>query len=377
MNILITHNSLNSTGGGERVCLHIIKALMEANHNVSLATVERTNWNKVFKVMGIELPRVPKEFSLTKQLKMFGIYQRQLLFITTLKLKKEYDVVINTHGDTMIIPADITYMHFPTITMLHGQWSPYVKYSKSLFWRAYFTPYELILNFTKRTLNRTFLLTNSKFSKEVIRKYLDRDALIVYPPVEIYDYLILSENDQREDAVVTISRFTPEKHLHLVPHIAKILPKVNFYIIGSVRGFKSEEYFERIVKLKEKLNVNNLKLLPNAPHKVKLETLSKCKVLLHLYPYEHFGIAVVEGLASGCLPVVHQSGGQWMDIAECGKYGLGYKSLSPSEIASTIKLALNMWNPKLKRILVNRAKKFSDAIFRRKILYIVEKYAHL
>ncbi|MCS7385723.1 MAG: glycosyltransferase [archaeon GB-1867-005] len=377
MNILITHNSLNSTGGGERVCLHIIKALMEAGHDVSLATVEKTNWNKVFTVMGIKLPRIPREYSLTRQLRMFGIYQRQLLFINVLRLRRKYDLIINTHGDTMIVPSDITYMHFPTIMILRGEWSPYVKYSKSLFWRAYFTPYELLLNFTKSTLNKTLLLTNSEFSKEIIMKYVNRDAIIVYPPVEIDDYLTYSENDDRDDAVIVISRFMPEKHLHLVPYVAKLLPKVKFYIIGSVRGFKSEEYFNKIVNLKNKLNINNLTLIPNAPHKVKLELLSKCKVLLHLYPYEHFGIVVVEGLASGCLPVVHQSGGQWIDIAEYGKYGFGYEKLIPAEIASKVKLALERWDVKLKEILIRRAKLFSDDIFRRKILFIVEKYYNM
>ncbi|MDQ6864922.1 MAG: glycosyltransferase [Thermoproteota archaeon] len=41
-------------------------------------------------------------------------------------------------------------------------------------------------------------------------------------------------------------------------------------------------------------------------------------------PNEHFGIAVVEAMAAGCLPVVHASSGP-MEIVANGLYGLIYK----------------------------------------------------
>lgn len=154
------------------------------------------------------------------------------------------------------------------------------------------------------------LLTNSKFSRDVIRKYIGKDAVVIYPPVEISDYVKISRNTEREDAVITISRFTPEKNLDLIPFIAQKLKNVKFYLIGSIRGSKSREYMTKIARLKRQLNIDNLEIIANAPHIVKLQLLSKSKVLLHLMPYEHFGIVVVEGMASGCIPVVHKSGGQ-------------------------------------------------------------------
>ncbi|HDI46235.1 MAG TPA: glycosyl transferase family 1, partial [Candidatus Methanomethylia archaeon] len=107
MKVLIVHNSLNPCGGAERVSLHTIKALMEAGHNVALGTVEKTNWAKVFGVMGIRLPSIPKEYFLVfRQMKSFSIYQRTLavLHVMRFSIKKEFDLMINTHGDVMLLP---------------------------------------------------------------------------------------------------------------------------------------------------------------------------------------------------------------------------------------------------------------------------------
>lgn len=54
---------------------------------------------------------------------------------------------------------------------------------------------------------------------------------------------------------------------------------------------------------------------------------------------------------------------------------MGYNELAINDIVEAIDEALNMWNPKFAKLLINRAKIFSDTVFRKKILYVVEKYA--
>ncbi|OYT53160.1 MAG: hypothetical protein B6U76_08945 [Desulfurococcales archaeon ex4484_217_2] len=374
MKVLVLHNTLNSIGGGERLCLHTIKALRDEGFEVWLGVAEQTDWAKVRKVMGITVS-VDREFYIMKNVKMFGLYQRLLLAHHVLKLKSKVDVIINTYGDLLPLPTDLVYMHFPTLALVKKEpWVKYVKYTKSVFWRAYFTPYELIQNKLKYTIKHSIVLTNSLFSAEIISKYFNKHALVIYPPVEISDYINVSHNNNREDAVVSIGRMSPEKNWHLIPYIAKKLPQIRFYLIGSIRGFQSKQYYDRIVYLKNKLSVKNLEIIPNAPHSVKLKVLSRSKVYLHLYPYEHFGIAVVEAMAAGLIPVVHASGGQWLDIIEKGKYGIGYNNLKSKSIASAILEALNMWSKHVKNKVIERAKIFSDSSFRKKIAKIVKKY---
>jgi len=358
------------------VALHVIKALMEDGHEVVLGTVEKTNWDKVRRLMGVDLPKIPEEYSIMKEIRKFGIYQRSLTALHVARFRREFDLTINTHGDVMPLPVDITYLHFPVFALLAEEpWRYYAKYFKSLFWRAYFEPYRIMQKHLARFMfSRSLLLTNSSFSRDVIRKYIHSDALVIYPPVEVEEYLKLSRNLEREDAVVSISRFAPEKNLHLIPFIAKHLPDTSFYVVGSVRGFRSMEYYNQIVELIKKMSLKNVKLHPNASYEEKLEILSRCKVFLHLMPYEHFGISVVEGMASGCIPVVHKSGGQWIDIVERGRYGVGYDNLLPDEIIFAVKKALEEWSPEKVRSLTAKAHIFSAERFKERIIQVVNAY---
>jgi len=349
---------------------------MENGHEVVLGTVEKTNWDKVRRLMGVDLPKIPEEYSITGEIRKFGIYQRSLTALHVARFRKKFDLTINTHGDVMPLPVDITYLHFPVFALLAEEpWKYYAKYFKSVFWRAYFEPYRIMQKHLARFMfSRSLLLTNSSFSRDVIRRYIRSDALVVYPPVEVDDYLKVSKNLDREDAVISISRFSPEKNLHLIPFIAKQLPDISFYVIGSVRGSRSVEYYNRVLTLIKSMSLKNVKLYPNASYEKKLEILSRCKVFLHLMPYEHFGIAVVEGMASGCIPVVHKSGGQWLDIVREGRYGEGFNSLEPDEIAQTIDRAISKWDYEIVNTLTARASSFSSRNFREKFAQIIGAY---
>jgi len=94
---------------------------------------------------------------------------------------------------------------------------------------------------------------------------------------------------------------------------------------------------------------------------------------------EAFGIAIVEAMAAGCVPVVPRYGGPWLDILSCkqGLYGFSYSNLK--EAAEIIKKLLN--NEELRRSVAlkvtRRASKFDSKIFERKIVNIVSRvYGH-
>ena len=94
-------------------------------------------------------------------------------------------------------------------------------------------------------------------------------------------------------------------------------------------------------------------------------------------PFEHFGISVVEAMSAGCVPVVNQSGGPWLDIldAKQGEYGFAYRSLK--EAAEFVRILID--NEKFRRkIALNafgRAKIFDRTVFMRKMIEVVEKIA--
>jgi glycosyltransferase involved in cell wall biosynthesis len=197
---------------------------------------------------------------------------------------------------------------------------------------------------------------------------------VVYPPVDVENFQSLYRRKERENLVVTISRFRPGKNLEAIPTIAKHVD-ARFVIIGQ-SDQASASTINAVRVLAKKLKVQNrVQLLTNEPRSVLREQLSNAKVLLHTQFFEAFGISVVEAMASGCVPIVPDVGGPWLDILdqEQGRYGYAYRS--PKDAAETI--GLLMEDEGLRREVVSRAYRraevFSTSIFTRNMLRLVEK----
>jgi len=368
MKACIIHNTLNSVGGGEHVCLAVIETLKELGYEVTLITLEPTDWNKIKKIVGLKKLIKPdrEKYLVPFRIGAFGIYMRLL---TPLKsLRGKWDLKINTHGDiTPFTYDDIIYMHYPVFALLKDN-STKVKYSESLFWRTYFIPYQRIQERLAKRLKYKVLLTNSEYSASVIKKYVGIDAIVLHPPVEIEDFLKSSLINNREDAVILCGRFSPEKNYELALEIANELPEIDFRIIGASSGKISEGYYRKLVKLVEEKGLKNVNFFKDAPRKLQLELYSRSKVFLHTMVGEHFGIAVVEGMAAGLVPVVHKSGGPWNDILMRGKYGLGYSSVT--EAAEAIEKAIREYQ-KFRTIALERARMFSKDEFKSRFRKIV------
>jgi len=366
MKVCVVHNTLNSVGGGERVCLAIIETLKELGHKVTLLTVEPTNWEYVERVVG-DAVRPDEEVSLLSfRLRAFGIYMRLLTFLIIIRSRGTCDLVVNTHGGILPITSDIIYMHFPTFALIKE--APNIKYSKSLFWRLYFLPYEKIQSWLVKRRRWRILLTNSEFSREAIRRHIGTNAEVLYPPVDVHEFLKVSESRSRVDRVISCGRYTPEKNYEFILRIAKELPHIEFVIMGAYSGRISSAYYSKLVRLKEKLRLKNVKLLRSVPRDEQLKIYSNSKVFLHAMVGEHFGVAVVEGMAAGLVPVVHKSGGPWYDIVDGGKYGLGY--LSVEEAIDAISKAINSYW-RLRNVVLERARAFSKEKFKQEFKEIM------
>jgi len=356
---LILHNTLNSVGGGERVCLAVIEALKNAGWKVILATVEPTDWGRVERIVGRVVKPDVETSLLPFKVRMFGIYMRLLTYYFAWKVGKNCDLIINTHGDVLPIESHITYMHFPTFTLLKEQ-PVNIKYSQKWYWRAYFTPFEKIQGIlVKRYLRKGLVLTNSRYSAKAIKKYTGRDATVIYPPVDVKSFLC-EEDAGREDLVVSCGRYSPEKNYEFLLEVAERLEDVKFIVIGASSGKVSSSYYRKLAEIKRKKSLKNVQLLRDIPFKQQLEIYRKAKVYMHCMIGEHFGMAVVEAMASGLIPVVHKSGGVWEDIVECGKYGYGYENLD--EAVRKIGEALSKAN-NLRKEIIKSSRRFTKQKF--------------
>ncbi len=363
-------------GGAERVCLKIVEALKEANHEVTLITLTKTNWQLMQKMFG-HVSKPDREMVLFKRgFSAFGAYKPLLAAVAMQRLRRRFDLVINAQGDVMPIRADITYVHYPTFAEYENV-SVNLKYSQSMFWRLYFAPYKLVHGLFKNYLKHGILITNSTFSKKAVEKHAGRRAIVVTPSVNIKQFTTTAKHSKRENLVVACGRYSPEKNYEYVLEAAKHLKQTKFAIIGSTSGEKSAKYYEKLTILKAKNNIANAELLKDLPLEDLLNLYSKAKVFMHAMENEHFGIAIVEAMAAGLVPVVYRAGGPWEDIlkAKQGHHGFSYKT--PKEAATIIEKI--MINEPLRNEIVQRnldyANEFSEKHFKEKITTLVRNIA--
>jgi glycosyltransferase involved in cell wall biosynthesis len=378
MRIALVHDSLNPCGGAERLALAFAKALKRLGHIVDLFVFEPTEWEIVEKRTHISRSVIDHEYVILPFINLLSLktayskfplwFLRDIAWINRIR-SMSYDLIIVTKQLLIPVFADILYMHFPNFTAKYYC----LYYSEKCYKTWYRIHLQLLELFLKPLLSlseslehKPLILTNSKFSALMIWKFLGVKSMVLYSPIEIEKYLPLSQIKERKNIIVTISRIEPLKNLELVIDIAKEVKTSKFIIAGTVGSVK---YY---IDLKKKIKASGLEdrvvILPNIDEKTKMLLLGSAKIYLHTMKYEHFGIAVIEAMASGLLPIVHKSGGPWLDIVEYGKYGFGFKNAEEAieHINSLLEMRedeIERWRLKLRKKVWN----FSYDVFERKV----------
>ena len=377
--IIVAYPSLNSVGGGQRLCLHVIKALKRRGFKVCVATLDRTDWNLSSRVFG-ELFKPDCEFYLFSRMPKFPtltlrqgfvalFYALELLLIS---LRRRHDLLVNMGGEVLDSIGDIVYVNAVPLRLMYVYSD--IQPKPGAVWKCYSRLYSLLVKVLK--IRGNVVVCNSRFNQRIVRKHLGLKGIVVYPPVNVREIGLMVKNAVwREDLVVTVSRFRLAKRLEMVPKIAKCVGKGRFIIIGSA-DVDSLDCIMRVREEARKLGVEErVHMLLNKPFSVVMKNLVGAKVYLHTQPTEAFGISVVEAMAAGCVPVVPRCGGPWLDILDRkqGVYGFSYSNVE--EAARIINRLLE--DDGLREAVAERARKralvFDSSVFERKILKVVNE----
>lgn len=383
MRIAVVHDSLNSGGGAERLALYMARALYEAGYDVDLVTIEKTNWARLEEVtwrgvrdyfkheLTVPYLRIPLSLYDT-----FNAWFVKDIIYYSLKLRGKYDLVMLTKPTHVPILADVAYIHFPSFypgveTLYYPE-----RYIRNTVLRAYSMLYRLIswmlIKLYREIQYRPLVLTNSSFSKAMIEKWLETPAIVLHPPIDIEKYLNYAKNKQREDLVVSVGRIEKAKGFHIIPYIAKETSGISYSIIGLESDRK---YLNELRSLIKKLNLEDrVKIYTNLSEGEKLMIMSRAKVYLHPMKYEHFGIAVVEAMATGLIPIVHVKSGTWIDIVQSGKYGFGCNG-EVSDCVDKVLKAVSIYD-KLRNNIINYVEKFSYKTFKSNLLKVIQIYSY-
>ena len=184
-----------------------------------------------------------------------------------------------------------------------------------------------------------------------IRGYYDRDATVIFPPVDLSRFKVLQE--PVEEYFLVLSRLVPYKRIDIaVEAFARLgLPLV---IIGDGRDRARLEAMAGA----------NVRFLGRQPDEVVQSYLSGCQALI--WPgLEDFGLAPVEAQASG-RPVIAYAAGGALDTVVDGVTGTFFYEQSSEALADVVdSFDATVFDP---AVLRDHAAQFDVSRFRERIL---------
>ena len=357
MKVGLIHNNLNFSGGAEFVALNILSCLKEMKCDPFLISSKRVDSSLVARNYGLDI--CLKGEILPVELTFGTVYWN--LVLPSL-IRKKCDLLLDAYTSSLLPFVDITYIHFfkkiGKFTQRTG--------TRNHLLNSYYGPYFISQKILSLNASKKLILANSCYVANGIRNLLKINPKVINPPVNTSLFNSLAQSKER--IVVTVSRFVGEKNLEIIPEIATKVD-AKFVLIGSVYDFETwTEYKKLLALIKKKKVEEKVSVYPSLPLEDKIRFLKKAKVYFHTMRFEDFGIAIVEGMAASCIPVVHNSGGprefvpqEWL-----------YEDIESA--CQKIEDALSKWTPVIGCQMAEISQKFSSKKFREQFSISFKEY---
>ena len=360
MKIAIFHNYLDNIGGAEIVALILARDLKADIYttNIDAEKISKMGFSEI-------LPRI---FSIGCLPKM-APFRQQLAFwkFRRLDLRGQYDFFIIA-GDWAMSAAvnnkpNLWYAHSP----LNELWEfcDYIK--KDIISRWKIIPYNIWVWFNRKlTLKYAqsvgVWVCNSNNTKQRIKKYYFKDAVVINPPVDTKKYFF----QEPKNYWLSVNRLITHKRIDLQLKAFGFLPDEKLLIVGSYEEGVAQ--FEKYKKYLETIKPDNVEIIHWVSDEKLKELYSRCKGFVATAQNEDFGMTVVEAMAAGKPIVATNEGGYKESITS--DTGILIDDISPEKIASAVCLVSD--NLKTDSLFYqekcrNRALKFDSQTFISKI----------
>jgi len=217
---------------------------------------------------------------------------------------QDYDLIINSNNTSLGLDPflnSISYVHYPRKARLMTG----ISLTKLLdIGRD-----PLQLNALRYRWHRTvgakdLQIANSAFTAARFEEqYNAKIDGVLYPPVAI-DF---KQSEKVGRRIVSLGRFSPNKRqLEQIKMMAD-LREYELYLIG----FKNDvDYYNRCAQAITDFKLTNVHLIADASEEERNNLLTSAAFFIHSLREEPFGITTVQGIGAGCIPIVHNSGGQ-------------------------------------------------------------------
>jgi glycosyltransferase involved in cell wall biosynthesis len=164
-------------------------------------------------------------------------------------------------------------------------------------------------------------IANSKNVAHRIETFYNREAFVIYPPVDIDKFQL---ETQKEDFYITASRMVPYKKIDLVVEVFSEMPDKKLFVIGEGPD---------LMKIKKKAK-KNVVLLGYQKDNILKEYLQKARAFIFAAE-EDFGILPVEAQACGT-PVIAYGRGGILETTIENKTGIFFKEQTVKSLIEAI-----------------------------------------
>lgn len=205
-------------------------------------------------------------------------------------------------------------------------------------------------------------VANSENVRKRIAKFYRREAIVIYPPMEIARMIKESRGIKKEKFFLIISRIVGAKGFVEAVRAAK---KNGFElkIGGSSAGFSG---------LEKELKNMGVELLGWIDENKKAKLMAKAHGFMALAKNEDFGMTVVEAQAAGTAVIAFNGGGFRESVID-GKTGILINSTDEKSLRKAfVRFNSIKWD---KKVLQENARRFSREKFERQISELVNSYA--
>ncbi|MEM0504762.1 MAG: glycosyltransferase family 4 protein [Sulfolobales archaeon] len=156
-------------------------------------------------------------------------------------------------------------------------------------------------------------MTNSNYTASALYKSFGIESNVTYPAID-WDYFKkeLDLTEDRGNVILTVGRFVPQKRHDVLlnwfkRYIKPEVPDAELVIVG-VPDMRFLEYYERLKKLSSEVEGVTLVDRVLTPTEM-MKYYRTAKVYVHLRIGEHFGMAPVEAMSQGAIPILPERSG--------------------------------------------------------------------
>ena len=322
--VLFVQSTLEPHGGGYAVAAWMLDTL-KREYDITLLTWRPPDFDAINGQFGTSLvssdvrilcPKLPARWLIQAIPDQWNIQKFSYLLRIAKRLAASHDVAMTAEMEADFGRPGIQYVHFPYLgtsfqRLTHSLEMPLPGKAAGLA-SGRIRPWMLWSNYSFDRMRRNLTLVNSDWTGDCYRAAFGGETITLYPPAA--GEFPRTPFEARENGFACVGRFHPAKRadwvIEMLARVHEVFPEVRLHLVGRTGSFPGERAFYPQLAALVRSHSSWVRLHEGISRRELAGLLSTLRYGIHALVDEHFGMGIAEMLRAGCVPFVHESGGQ-------------------------------------------------------------------